>query len=665
MSNKQRETFDTVLALLKGDDPAAAMSAAEAGLLTYPDDGNLMCVAARAAIAIRQLDTARRYSEAAISRYPNFAAAHEVLGDLLLVEGRANAALEAYEKALRLEPARPNVRERMARAGELREAASSNVVGGRLRRQQGAFANQLMKAAEHEEMGERDQAETIYRDILKQDPEHVEASRLLAGIAAEYEQFREAIVFLRRAIELAPDYSRAWVDLANVQRKMEEYDGAIATAEKVIELGPDKPEAYLLHASVLGVADRHEEAIAAYEKVLQLAPGKTGALCSMAHHLKTIGKRDDAIARYRECIATRNGHAEAYWSLANLKTFRFEEAEVQAMHAQLASDDLDSLSRAQVHNALGLEYEGRKDYDKAFENFEKCNLLQRQAESYDPVETEATTDRIIELFDAAFLGRGSETDVDPSPIFVVGLPRSGSTLIEQILASHSAVEGTHELTDLSRVVRAMGRGAGRQLRFPDTVKRLKPSGWARMGRKYIDSTAKHRNGAPWFIDKNPNNFVFAGLIRMAMPNAKIINARRHPLDSCFGSYKQLFASGQPFTYDLTELGEYYLQYQRIMDHWHTTMPGFVLDVHYEQVVGDLEGEVRRILDFCDLPFEEACLRFHETERAVKTASSEQVRQPIYSTSVNLWRNYESHLEPLVQILRPLLKELPIAKLSPN
>jgi tetratricopeptide (TPR) repeat protein len=665
MSNKQRETFDSVLALIKAGDPLAAMGAAEKGLLAYPDDGNLMCLAARAAIALQQLDAARRYAEAATGRYPDFAAAHDVLGDLLLVEGRANAALEAYEKALRLEPERPSVKEKMARARKLRDATPSAVLGGRLQRQQGAFASQLVEAEAHEKAGERDKAETIYRDILKQDPEHVEASRLLAGIAAEYEQYREAIVFLRRAIELAPDYSRAWVDLANVQRKMEEYDDAIATAEKVIELGPDKPEAHLLLASVLGFADRHNEAIAAYEKVLQLAPGKTGALCSMAHHLKTIGKRDDAIARYRECIATRNGHAEAYWSLANLKTFRFEDSEVQAMHAQLASDDLDSLSRAQVHNALGLEYEGRKDYDKAFENFEKCNLLQRQAESYDPVETEATTDRIIALFDAAFLGRGSETDVDPSPIFVVGLPRSGSTLIEQILASHSSVEGTHELNDLSRVVRAMGRGAGRQLRFPDTVKGLKPSGWARMGRKYIESTDKHRSGGPYFIDKNPNNFVFAGLIRMAMPNAKIINARRHPLDSCFGSYKQLFASGQPFTYDLTELGEYYLQYQRIMDHWHTVMPGFVLDVHYEQVVGDLEGEVRRILDFCGLPFEESCLRFHETERAVKTASSEQVRQPIYSTSVNLWRNYEDHLDTLVQILRPLLHELPDVQQPPN
>ena len=656
MSNKQRETFEKVLAFLKGDDPASALTAAEKGLLIYPDDGNLMCLSARAAIAMRELDTARRHAGEAASRYPAFAAAHDVLGDLQLIEGEARAALESYEKVLRLEPGRPAIPEKIARAREMLDAAPESTIGGRLRRKQAAFSEQLAKAAEYEKNGKRDEAETIYRDILKQDPEHVEASRLLAGIAAGYEQYREAAVFLRRAIELAPDYSRAWVDLANVQRKMEDYDDAIASAEKVVELTPDKPEAYLLYAGMLGVADRHEEAIAEYEKVLELAPGKAGAMCSMAHHLKTIGRQDDAVARYRECIESRNGHAEAYWSLANLKTFRFEESEVQAMLTLLEGEDLDDLSRAQVHNALGLEFEGRKDYDKAFENFEKCNLLKRRMEAYDPVETELTTERIVKTFSEAFLKKGSASEVDPTPIFVVGLPRSGSTLIEQILASHSRVEGTHELSDLSRVVRAMGRGARRKLQFPETVAGLKASGWARLGQKYIESTAKHRKGAPYFIDKNPNNFIFAGLIRMAMPNARIIDARRHPLDSCFGSYKQLFASGQPFTYDLTELGEYYLQYQRLMDHWHKVMPGFVIDVHYEEVVGDLETQVRRILDFCDLPFEESCLRFHETERAVKTASSEQVRQPIYSSSVNLWRNYEGHLGDLVEVLQPLLPE---------
>jgi tetratricopeptide (TPR) repeat protein len=374
----------------------------------------------------------------------------------------------------------------------------------------------------------------------------------------------------------------------------------------------------------------------------------------MAHHLKTIGEQEKAIAWYRKSIEVGPDHAESYWSLANLKTFRFEDSEVDAMLRLLEDADLEDEPRAQVHNALGLEYEGRGDYERAFEHFSLCNIARRKSEYYDPVDTEDTHDRVIELFDEAFLARDAGSPVEPTPIFVVGLPRSGSTLIEQILASHSQVEGTHELSDLSKVLRAMRRGRRREKRFPEVIAGLNARGWARIGEQYLERTEKYRSGALFFIDKNPNNFIFIGLIRLAMPNAKIINARRHPLDSCLGSFKQLFASGQPFSYDMTELGEYYLQYQRLMDHWHRVLPDFVLDVHYEDVVGDLEGQVARLLEFCGLPFEEGCIRFHETRRAVKTASSEQVRQPIYSTSVNLWRNYERQLSDLAEILAPLL-----------
>ena len=248
-----------------------------------------------------------------------------------------------------------------------------------------------------------------------------------------------------------------------------------------------------------------------------------------------------------------------------------------------------------------------------------------------------------------------------TPSLVVGLPRSGSTLIEQILASHSQVDGTHELGDLSRAIQSVRKEKTRRSRFPEALANLDVDEWKKIGEEYLQRTETFRSGAPYFVDKNPNNFIYAGIMKLALPNTKIINARRHPLDSCLGSFKQLFASGQPFTYDITELSEYYLQYQRLMDYWHELLPGFVLDVQYESVVANLDTEVRRILDFCELPFEEACLKFHETERAVKTASSEQVRKPIYSSSVNLWRNYEPHLDEMVHILEPLLKELPLAQ----
>ena len=348
-----------------------------------------------------------------------------------------------------------------------------------------------------------------------------------------------------------------------------------------------------------------------------------------------------------------------------LKTFQFEEAEITAMESLLADESLPDESRAQLHNALGLHFEACMEYDRAFSHFRECNRHRRMLETYDPVDTEDTHGRIIESFTPEFLEQHQRApDAEVTPILVVGLPRSGSTLIEQILASHSQVDGTHELSDLQRTVQAVCQSVHRRKRFPEALAKLSTEGWRKMGKEYLERTRIHRGSAPFFVDKNPNNFIYAGVLSLALPNAKIIDARRHPLDSCFGSFKQLFASGQPFTYDLTELGEYYLQYRRLMDHWHRLLPGFVLEVHYEEVVSDLETQVRRILDFCGLPFEEACLRFHETERAVKTASSEQVRRPIYSSSVNLWRNYEPHLEELIHILEPRLKDLP-SKDRPN
>ena len=653
----QRQAFETAWAALRAGQHARAASLCEDSLRAFPDDASTMCLAAKAYLALRQFERCERHVTEALRRFPEFAAAHDAYGDLMLATGRAERAVAAYEKALRLDPARPATLAKIERARQVAGAAEAGSAGGRKTpRTRMAFAKEIGEAELLQDAGDFDKAEDICRDILRKDPDHVEAVRLLAGIASQHKRFREAEIFLLRATSLAPGYARAWADLVDVQREQEKYDEAIASALRLVEIEPDKAESHMVYAGVVGAAGRHEDAIAAYRRAVELAPRKSAAMCGMAHHLKTIGAQEEAIAQYRACISTRPDHAEAYWSLANLKTFRFREAEVAAMETLVNEGKLPDGSLCMVHNALGLEYEARGDFDRAFANFERCNSLRRKQESYDPVDTEATHDRVIRFFDAERLQQGTADDVHPVPIFIVGLPRSGSTLIEQILASHSQVEGTHELSDLSKLVRSY-RGRRTQL-FPETLGGLKSEGWARLGREYLERTRKHRRGAPFFIDKNPNNFVFAGLLKLAMPNAKVINARRHPADSCFGSYKQLFASGQPFTYDLTELGEYYLQYRRLMDHWHRVLPGFVLDVHYEHVVADLESEVRRMLDFCGLPFEAACLDFHETRRPVKTASSEQVRRPIYSSSIDLWRNYEAHLGELLHILKPVLHDLP-------
>jgi tetratricopeptide (TPR) repeat protein len=642
----QKQSFDDAISRLRAGDHAAAARLCEEALQHFPDDANTMCLAAKAYLALRRFDLAQRHVGEALRRFPDFVVAHDVYGDLMLATGRPDKAALAYEKALGLDPARPVTLEKLDRARQL--AAESAPVA----RPRGAFAEEIRRAESLQRAGDVNQAEDIVRRILKKDPDDVEAARILAGIACLHKRYREAEVFLSRATQLAPNYARAWVDLANVQRELEKYDDATASATRLLELDPDKAESHMVYAGIVGVAGLHEEAIEAYRHALKLSPNKAVAMCAMAHHLKTIGAQEEAVAQYRACIATRPDYAEAYWSLANLKTFRFSEAEVEAMNELVREGSLPEESLCQIHNALGLEYEARGDYDRAFGHFDRCNRLRRKLESYDPVDTEAMHDRVIVFFDEERLARSTGAALQPTPIFIVGLPRSGSTLIEQILASHSEVEGTHELSDLSKVVR--GYRTRKKDRFPESLGGLGPEGWARIGREYLERTEKHRHGAAFFIDKNPNNFVFVGLLRSAIPNAKIINARRHPVDSCLGSYKQLFASGQPFTYDLTELGEYYLQYQRLMDHWHRVLPGFVLDVCYEEVVADLETQVHRMLDFCGLPFEPACLHFHETERAIKTASSEQVRRPIYSSSVELWRKYEPHLAELIEVLKPLL-----------
>lgn len=656
---KQQKQLENAHEHLRSGNAKMAAEICELNLKKFPGNANFLCLSAMANLAMKNFAIAEARIGEAVRLYPDYALAHETLGDLRMVQGRGKDAVRAYGQAVRLDPTRSVTHDKIERARRL-ESIPPATAANAIRQAAVPFAAEINRALEHEQSGDPQSAEMIYRDILKRDPNHVEAARLLAAIATANKRFRDAEVFLQRVVELAPDYLRAWVDLTNVQRELGQFADGIVSAKEVLRIAPDSAESHMVYAAAIGMAGDHEGAISAYQRALEIAPKRAAVFCGMAHHQKTIGQQEESIASYRQAIASKPDHAEAYWSLANLKTFRFEDEEVKAMENLLETAELSGESRSQIHNALGLEYEGRKDYRKAFANFEHCNLVRRKLENYDPVETESTHDRLIELFDAEFIARNAGVGNAPvTPILVVGLPRSGSTLIEQVLASHSRVDGTHELGELARAVQSVRRRTRRHARFPESLADFGIDEWRRLGEDYLHRTELFRGSAPYFVDKNPNNFIYAGALKLALPNCKIINAKRHPLDSCFGSFKQLFASGQPFTYDMTELGEYYLQYDRLMDHWHKVLPGFVLDVQYERVVADLESEVRRILDYCGLGFEEQCLRFHETERAVKTASSEQVRRPIYSSSVNLWRNYEPYLDELVHILEPILRTLPL------
>ena len=635
------------------------------GLKKFPDELNILCLKARTSITLKLFNEANKNLKKAIQIDPDFIIARDTYGDLLLIQGKPIAALEEYRRVRELDPNHFQIKEKIKRAKTVRQELE-NLLKERTKKKDKSspkkmsFEDEIKKALAYEKEGRKQEAEDIYRDILKKDSGHVEASTLLARIAMDYQHYNDAEVFLKNALKKAPDYARAWSDLVRAQQEQDKHSEATESAAQLIKINPDFPESHMIYAGAVGAAGNHHGAIKAYQKAVELDANKPGAYSSMAHHLKTVGQTEEAIKAYRQSIKVKPDHTEAYWSLANLKTFQFEDTEINSMKKLLKDNNLSDESRVHLNNALGFEYESQENFRKAFAHFHECNLLRRKSESYDPVETVTQHEKIISTFNENLFSQSTATKSDVTPIFIVGLPRSGSTLIEQILSSHSQIEGTFELNDLPKTINSIRRkhSSGKR-NFPDGVKDFSTEQWQTIGNEYLKSTEQYRTKKPYFIDKTPNNFIFIGALKLAIPNAKIINARRHPLDSCLGSYKQLFASGQPFTYDLFELGEYYLEYQKLMDYWHKTLPDFVLDVHYEDVVQNLEQEILRMLEFCELPYEESCLYFYETKRAVKTASSEQVRQPIYSSSIDLWQNYEDHLEDLIETLRDLLLELPI------
>jgi tetratricopeptide (TPR) repeat protein len=379
-----------------------------------------------------------------------------------------------------------------------------------------------------------------------------------------------------------------------------------------------------------------------------------------AHILKTLGDQEGSLKAYRAAIAAKPDFGEVYWSMANLKIFNFEDEEVAAMENQLEDGNLDDSAEIHFRFSLGKAYEDQNDHDRAWHYYHSGNQKQRMQVSYDSVEFQNRQNEIIEVFSREFIeeheGNGFEAS---DPILIVGLPRSGSTLVEQILASHSQVEGTSELPNLGKIAHSIGRYRTDNKQFPVSCRDLRKRDWRAYGMQYMDETRRHREeGTPFFTDKMPNNFSLVGLLHLILPNAKVINTRRHPYDSCLGAYKQLFGKGQNFTYDMYDLAEYYNQYHKMVSHWHDVLPGKVLDVHYEETVTDLDSQVRRILEHCGLPFEEQCLRFWETKRAVRTASSEQVRQPIYTGALGKWRQYEDHLELWKEQLGDVVAELP-------
>jgi tetratricopeptide (TPR) repeat protein len=428
---------------------------------------------------------------------------------------------------------------------------------------------------------------------------------------------------------------------------------AMVQLERLLAEEPDNRQYRTLYATAsVGIGD-HEKALRLYREILPDAARPDDIHLSIAHSLKTLGRGAEAIEAYREAARVRPDFGDAYWSLANLKTYRFPDEEIEAMRRAEAAPATAAKDRYHLCFALGKALEDRAQYQAAFTFYERGNALKRAEIAYRPESMERNTRLQRQTCTTELFARRPGTGAaSREPIFIVGLPRSGSTLIEQILASHSQVEGTHELADIQRIANDF-QGREPEVgepRYPRVLTDLPPEQLRQLGEKYLADTAVYRTGKAHYIDKMPNNFRHLGLIHLILPNAKIIDARREPMACCFSNFKQLFATGQEFTYGIEDIARYYRTYLELMRHWDKVLPGRVLRVIHEDVVDDLEGNVRRLLDFCGLPFEASCLEFYKTERSVRTASSEQVRQPIFREGLEQWKNYETLLKPLAEVL---------------
>jgi tetratricopeptide (TPR) repeat protein len=502
-------------------------------------------------------------------------------------------------------------------------------------------------------------AERLVKFFLRSNKTHPEGMRLLAEVLTLKSILDEAQFLLETLVELQPQMVPAQLQLFHVLMRRQRFHAAFEVADKLRrEFPSDQHEikrAYTASAFAIGHID---EAKALYEELANSHPNDHLIPISQGHIFNAIGERDKAIQAFKRCISLKPIHGDSYWSLANTKSYQFTDQEVHDMQALEGTDEIGDLDRIQICFALGKAFEDRKNYVDSFKYYERGNILKLPSTFYDPEQLHKRVDAQISICTRQFFEeRPSAGTSAADPIFIVGLPRAGSTLLEQILASHSMVDGTmelHNILDLAKRLRGRDADRNDMPRYPRIMEELDLDLFRQFGDQFIDQTRVYRGGAPYFIDKMPNNFFHIGLIKLILPNAKVIDARRNPMACCFSGYKQLFGEGQEFSYGLSQVGDYYREYVRLMDHWDEVLPGFVLRVQHEDVIDDLETQVRRILDFCGLEFEESCVEFHKTKRTVRTPSAEQVRQPINTSGVDQWRNFEEYLDPLKRALGPEL-----------
>ncbi len=604
-------------ALLAQDQIAAAIQILEQVVAAAPDFAHAHADLARAYRQDGRLEAALDQASLALTRAPTLEMAWLAYGDVLVDLRKFPDARIAFERARLCDP-------HMRRIEQARAALG---------------------------VQDRKSAEAIFREILTADASHVGALCGLAAVSLAAAMPKDAERLLRHAFRQSAQLPLIWRGLGQALLDGGRLPDAEVAVRHLLKIEPENPKNWIVLGTIYTRLMRQQDALVAYREAARLSPTDVHLPLSIGHLQKTLGRRRESEQAYRDCLALDPAFSEAYWSLADLKNYVFSDAEIAAMHVLDKGNGGDDKSQAQLHFALGRALEQRAEYAAAFDHYAIGNARRRRSVPFSIEKFEDKTSRVGAALGAAFFAARRGTGVaNPAPIFIVGLPRSGSTLIEQILASHSLVEGTFELPNVLSIVREFDHSDAGHDAYPESVLEAPPPLFSVLGRRYLEETAPLRSGRPRFIDKMPNNFSHVGLIHAMLPQATIIDIRRHPMDSCFSTFKQYFAEGQSFSYDLDDLGRYYRCYLSLMDHWDQVLPGKVLHVRYEDLVREPESNIRRLLAHSGLHYEAACLAFHKTKRSVRTASAEQVRQPLYTSAIGYWRHFETRLEPLRRAL---------------
>jgi cytochrome c-type biogenesis protein CcmH/NrfG len=624
-----------------------------------PQEPNAAVYLARALRAQLKAQEAVKILEQLRSTHPNFAAASYELGLAFSDLREVSQALAAFRQAAAIDPNFPNVwlvlADLLHTSGD-RKGADEAYLQHAERAAPVAHIRTAMSAIYEERFKD---AVAILEKHLAAQPTDVATLAVLAEAKARLGQFEDAAEIFAKCLERSPGFGVARLNYATVLYSLQRIDECLAQTEILLARNPHERRTRSLHATALTHAGQSSEAIEHFESLLEEYPDDFKSWSAYGHALRSVGKRDDAVTAYRHSIKIAPQYGEAYWGIANLKTVRLEQSDIDALEAALARSDISHDDRVHCHFALGKAYEDASNFEDSFAQYAKGNALKSERMPYDPayLETRAREWKAVFTRESFEASKGVGADA-PDPIFIVGLPRSGSTLVEQILASHSMIEGTGELAEIRALARRFdGTKVGRQ--YPRTLLDFPKGSYRQLGEDYISATRRERRTAkPFFTDKMPSNFEHIGFIHLILPNAKIIDCRRHPMACGLSNFKQLYAHGQSFSYDLEMLGRHYAAYVELMSHFDSVLPGRVLHVNHEDIVANPEREIRRMLDYCSVPFEDACMNFHKTERIVRTVSSEQVRQRIFSDGVEQWRKFEPWLGSLRKALAAIPDAIP-------